>query len=189
MKARADELRVRWPLFGYKDDYNKLKDVPSVHVFFEPSRGELGSSSTLVWVENDDDLSANTIEWLDRKHEQLKVFLEYMQKYPNLYFAITQTPPHVPDAVWVRHTLPDGTERDGTGMLYGKDELRDPIILDHLNYQAGKARQEGYFWCSGCDEVHPQEEYAYFYFAGEYCKKFKEENPDHYRMAKNESYN
>jgi len=102
---------------------------------------------------------------------------EYITKYENLFIQVIDE--HW--GVWVKRG-----GRSGESICYYKPTDAE---LEVMNAEAGKALQEKWFYCSRCKKAYPRTEYGYFYFAGSYCLKCKEERPDHYKMAMSESYN
>jgi len=102
---------------------------------------------------------------------------EYITKYENLFIQVIDE--HW--GVWVKRG-----GRSGESICYYKPTDAE---LEVMNAEAGKALQEKWFYCSRCKKAYPRTEYGYFYFAGSYCLKCKEERPDHYKMAMSERYN
>lgn len=102
---------------------------------------------------------------------------EYITKYENLYI-------HVIDGHWGIWVNRDG--KDGEAICYHQPTEAE---LETMNAEAGKALQDGWFYCSRCHTAKPDTEFAYFYFAGKYCNDCKESNLPHYNEAMRESYN
>ena len=166
------ELRERW-------SYLRFEEAGlGIRVWLNPFKENNGSSSMGIH-----ELNANMMTALDKANERQKVFMENQAKYPNLWFYVDQYTLEVRDA-WVNRS-----NRDAESLGVSPETFKDPILLEHLNAEAGRALQEGWFFCTGCSEAHPKEEYGYFYFAGSYCKKHAVEHPEHRRQAALESYN
>ena len=180
MNATLEELQARWPLFKYHETKNFYGDEPQFTVWLSPrNENDNGSTSTSVSGTIDE----KQIEALDGYHARLQTLNLYHAKFPNLWFYIDQYTYRITGA-YVRR---DG--RDGEGISVHGDALRDPLMLDHLNAEAGKALQDGWFWCSNCDVAKPESEYGYFHFAGKYCRSCRDKNPQKYKEARSESYN
>lgn len=96
------------------------------------------------------------------------------EKYPNLFISSDAR------AVWV---LRDG--RDGEAMGFGTFVTKDFV---KLNKEARLALQEGWFYCTECGKAKPRTEYAYFHFAGKYCKECAAKDPAAVRRAAAETY-
>ena len=180
MNATLEELQARWPLFKYDERKDFHTSKPGFQIWLNPrSVTDNGNVSTYV----SDVIDERQVNVLDDYHKRLRIRNAYHEKYPNLWFYIDQTTSKV-TGVWVRR---DGRDGEGIG-VYG-DALQDPVMLEHLNIEAGKALQDGWFWCSRCDEPKPDKDYGYYFFAGKYCKACQMANPKHYREAMSESYN
>lgn len=110
--------------------------------------------------------------------------LELAKQYPNLFISINHVVNKFSEydswGVWVCR---DG--RDAESICYHECT---PVELEALNEEVGKALQEGWFWCTGCHKSYPRTEYAYFHFAGNYCKECEVNNPEAARRARNENY-
>lgn len=74
----------------------------------------------------------------------------------------------------------------------GSKDICDPELRKWLAWYAGQAElalQDNWFFCCGHNRAEPQGPGEYFWFAGRYCKEYGQENPDHLKKAKAETYN
>jgi hypothetical protein len=142
----------------------------------------------------------NIIDACEREHARNLVFNEWRIRYPNLYPYIRQGDTR-PSSFWcVRDYEQEHTdyhvstakvtvsmeEIDGASIGLW-DECKDH--LDELNAEAGKSRQDGWFFCSHCKKAYLNSEYGYYWFATTLCFKCMKANPAWEKGARNESYN
>jgi hypothetical protein len=175
MSITYNELKQRWPLFEFEHHiYKEYGEQWTIQ--FDPNKG---ANSPRMNIPDTSFDNINHIERIDQDHTNLRLKRELEVKYPNLYFYIGNS--NKPEAIWIN--------RNGTGHEAMTTRDFDPDTLANLNELAGQAMQPDWFWCSGCNEPTPKSEYSYFYFAGSYCRKWKEEHPSHFKDAMNENYN
>lgn len=108
---------------------------------------------------------------------------EWELVYPFLYFSISLET-FLPDAIWVRRG-----KRGVEAITRPTNWWRNGEWLEEINEQAGLAVQEGWFFCTGCNKAYRNSEHGYHHFAGSYCKKCKEDDPQAFRRAQQERYN
>ena len=131
---------------------------------------------------------------LDKEVRQYGIYLWLMETYKNLYFFVRTNQPKDEDyiSVWTRRYHND-LPRDGTStnfsFLYPIGSARDWNMLEELDYQVEKSREDNHFFCTKCHKTYSKDDYGFFYFAGTFCNKCKEENPDLYDRAQKETYN
>lgn len=180
MNANIHELQARWPLFYLREQKDYYTDRIGFTVYLSP-RNESDPGNIQSYVVGE--IPKITVEGFDGWHEKLEIRNRYHKSYPNLWFYIDVVTLR-PTGVWVRR---DG--RDGESICSDTDALQSSTILRILNKEAGKALQEGWFWCCNCDGPKPKSEYGYYHFSSKYCKKCKNENPTAYKRALAETYN
>ena len=180
MNANIHELQARWPLFYYEERKDYYSDNIGFTVYLSPrSESDHGNISSYVLGV----LPQITVEGFDNQHERLEIRNRYHKNYPNLWFFIdTVTLRSV--GVWVRR---DG--RDGEIVSVDVDALQNVNILRILNVEVGKALQEGWFWCCGCDGPKSKFEHGYDHFVAKYCKKCRDADPVAYKRALAKTYN
>jgi len=122
---------------------------------------------------------------LDRCHMQKSINTELMKQYPDLHIAAYPNRNGIKISAWVKRADRDAEGIGSIGLL--ALNLRD--TLQDWQDEAQKAKQEGWFFCSGHNKAEPNTEYGYFYFAGKYCKQYGIEHPEHKSMAGRERYN
>lgn len=122
---------------------------------------------------------------LAKENERLEVKYKFQQEYPFLYPFVNTDDLKI-SSLWVRRG-----SVDGEAMPHPKDWSKGYTKeeFEHWNAEAKKANEPEMFFCSGCGKAKKSEEYAYFYFSGQYCKECKEKDPNAYRMAMQERYN
>jgi hypothetical protein len=121
---------------------------------------------------------------LDLEHCKKYVANQLKKQYPNLHISLYIGRADILVSVWV--------DRDDRGAeAIGHVQLFDANFKDTMTYweqEAILAKQDGFFFCSGHKKAEPKSEYGYFHFAGEYCKKYGEENPKSRKAAARETY-
>ena len=180
MNANIHELQARWPLFYYEERKAYHSNEIGFTIYLSPrSESDHGNISSYI----SGVLPQITVEGFDEQHNRLEIRNRLHESYPNLWFFIDIVTLR-PVGVWVRRN-----DRAKEAIGISSDELQNSSFLDILNEQVGEALQEDWFWCSHCDVPKPKSEYAYFYFAGKYCKKCRSEDPAAYKRALAETYN
>ena len=119
----------------------------------------------------------------ENKRQQKK--FEFQSKYPFLHPYINSGSLQI-SSLWVERN-----GRDAESMPLPEDHVTWTYTEEEFkrhNEEARKANQKGWFYCSNCGMAKPESEYAYSHFAGKYCTKCKEEDPDSYKAAMNENY-
>lgn len=120
---------------------------------------------------------------LKKPHRKITMEKNLQENYKHLNIGVYHDKLGMKVSLWVK----------GNGTALAKDlYMSNPKFhgkMQSYNMKARRARDDDYFWCSGCEEIHEKERYSYYYFAGKYCEQFKSDNPEHYRRAMNESYN
>lgn len=61
--------------------------------------------------------------------------------------------------------------------------------LQEWQNEAKKAKQDGYFFCSGHVRAEPKSSFDYYHFAGNYCKEWGNKHPELRKAAAREAYN
>lgn len=123
--------------------------------------------------------------------------LLYTLTFPFLYSKVFRTMVLHPGAqerepgyelsLWVRRGERDG---EAIGRTFPLPLNQDDINwIRQANKEAEKANQPDWFYCTRCKKAYPRTEYGYFYFAGNYCKQCKVDDPAHFKMACRETYN
>lgn len=147
------------------------------------------------------------IEQLNRWTREMGLWMSLNHTYHNLYLSVSMASKSGPDekkrwvttygpefniSVWARKTHPySGMPDDGsaTGV-----HLRTPLtdadhaLLAALDVEAGKARENGMFFCTECRTAKTREtDYCHFHFAATVCKDCC--TPAAHKAAARESYN
>lgn len=171
--------RKHWPHLVFFEDY---QGVPG-YVFVQFGVNHPGRGMTL------NRFTENIYKRLDEAEMELVWEESLGNSYPNLYFGVLGSKV----TVWIAREI-GGLRRDGTatGYSFNLSDVDKTDVIHKLNFlqaEAKIAQQEDYFFCTKCQKTYHQNNYAFFYFSGEYCLKCKEENPDLYREAMSKSYN
>jgi hypothetical protein len=174
--SELEEIQKRWPLFEISTHYNEYAKKNTFTAVLNPDRG--GTHKYHFW-----ELSKKTVESLNLEHARLEKRQSLEKKFPNLVIYISQDWLLRPEVLWVKRN-----GRDAEAMVSSSKGFTDEELAI-WSMKATKALEKDYFFCAGHDEFEPRSNYAYYYFAGSYCKRWKEEHPGHYNRAKNENYN
>jgi len=109
----------------------------------------------------------------------------FRDQYPDLWISCYPAKDGITLSVWVRR---DNRDHEAIGNVSITD-LNLRATLEGWQTESHIAKQGGWFFCSGHVAAEPRTEYGYFHFAGNYCKKYGEENPESKREATRETYN
>ncbi len=167
-------LQSIYPLFKFELDGSHLTVTFNEGSTFQPSinNGRLDHEAT---------------RYLDNAHMQKTISQDLMKIYPDLYISTYASKDGCFISVWVKRNN-DDAESVGEHMLnLCSVELHN--TLQKWQFEAKKAKQDNWFYCSGHCKAEPKSEYGYFYFAGRYCKQYGIENPNHKLEAGRETYN
>jgi len=124
---------------------------------------------------------------LDHCHMTASIQHRLMKIYPYLYISVSSAHDGISLSVWVKRD-----DRDAEAMSLPNSDLDASDIhfnLFALNDQARRAKQDGWFYCTGHQRPEPKDEYGFFYFAARYCTRWGEEHPEVRTQAANERYN
>jgi len=163
-----NEMKEKYPLFTCK-----AISANTIQVFMGRSCSTYSSG-----------ISETNKSTFDYEHMRLEAKNKWEAKYPYLSFYIASD--FLPHAIWVKR---EGRDAEAISyIIQGDQPYMQDIILQHFNLEAKKAIQEGWFFCSNCNEAKLQSEYAYFHFAGSYCKECEAADPEAAERARNENY-
>ncbi len=179
-KQEFERLKKQYPLFKF-EILDKLNGSGTETMRVSYS----GGSSQCFWLTQYGTFPNDNYETLNHEHMEKSLAKQLGEKYPDLHFWINGHK----DGISVHVSVNRG-DREGTGI--GGIDLTNEKSHATMNYwqsEALKSKQDGYFFCSGHQKAEPKEDYCYFYFMGDYCKKYAEENPEHRQMAARERYN
>ena len=179
-KRELERLQKCYPLFTFELEKNGINNL-TVHY---SKTNKLHTS-----IENGH-LFKGSAEYLEHEHLQKSLSKAFMLRYPDLYISVYCSKDDCNVSVWVNRPNEQGEADDAESI----DNISITNIYLHkwladCQIEAKKAKQDGWFFCSGHKLAEPKEEYGYFYFAGNYCKKYGETNSEHRRMAARENYN
>lgn len=174
---RQDELertRNLYPLFGI--EYDEGNDLITVQLSRNCSLCDKPAHGKFSW---------ELMRQLDNEHMKKSIEKRLMEIYPDLHVSVHTHKNGIMVSLWVDR---DGRDAEGMGEL-PLVELNFHEEMSKKQAHAEKSKQEDWFYCSGHGRAEPKSEYGYFYFAGRYCKKYGEENPEHRGAAGRERYN
>lgn len=172
----TEEARARWPYakeIRPETLQTREGNVSGLHIDFD------GIS---FWVRHKSGETENH-ERIDRQNREAKFVADFVGKYPYLYPWVMDDEPFHVSGLWVRRN-----SRDAEAIDTDDIDLEDPVALEALNLEAGKAvKGEDWFMCGNCNTAKPPEEYGYYYFSERRCKTCAD--PAWLKKAKSESYN
>lgn len=179
-KQEVERLKKLYPLFEFSID-EKLNIEGTESLTVQTS----DNSSYHYWFDKYGHLPQEMLSTLDHRHMEKSIKYHLENRFPDLHIYIHAHK----DGINV-HTSVNNNGREGTGI--GNINILSPefnTIMANWNDDARMSKKDGFFYCSGHQRVEPQSNYGYFYFMGEYCKQYGEENPEHRKMAGRETYN
>ena len=115
-----------------------------------------------------------------KANSERMVFHAIVAAYPNLYPGIDSD--LQVRSLWVNRNGRDHESLDNSASGFSEEQL---IVW---NEEAGKALQDGWFFCSGHKRAEELKPGKWSYFAGNYCREYGIEHPDVLAMAKSERY-
>jgi len=121
---------------------------------------------------------------LDQYHCSKSISVALMRLYPDLFISSYCGKDGVLLSVWINR---EGRDREAVGYI----DITEPYLhgtLQTWQREASKAKQQGWFFCSGHIIAEPKSQYDYFHFAGNYCKQWGEQHPDQRRVAISQNY-
>lgn len=123
------------------------------------------------------------MEQMTALSKQVDFIDSFVKNYPNLYFA-DGIGHSLREPVAYQNTtinvyilrMVNGERRDGThtGYSFHRSEASFEYnlnVLEELNKQAALANQEGWFFCTNCQEAYDSSNYGGFWFAATRCKE------------------
>lgn len=171
-KKEVARLEKCYPLFKFE-----LKDDSLLEIHFTKNH------SFSPRLEN------GRLDWdserqLDNEHMQASIKQQLMGIYPHLYLNAYAHRNGLTISAWVNRNNKDVESIRSIEIT----SLNLHETLKQWNDEAQKAKQDGWFFCSGHLKAEPKTEYGYFHFAGQYCKRFGDENPTARKRAAQENY-
>jgi hypothetical protein len=177
-EQEVNRLRKCYPLFTF--DYKKENEAKGFNnLTINYSEGSAFHTSI-----KDGRTDRELEQELDHKHLQALMSQDLMKLYPDLYVHIYADSNGCTVHVWVKR---DGRDFESIGTLNVLD-LDFHKTLTIWQKEALQAKQDGWFFCSGHLKAERKSDYGYFYFAGNYCKQWGDEHPNHRDMAAREDY-
>ncbi len=167
-----ERLKMLYPLFQFEFDGKHLTVQTS------------GNSSYHTTIENGR-VDHDSMRHLDHDHMQKVMSQSLMELYPDLHISVYASKDGANASVWIDR---DGRDAEAIGHVDILDVLLHPTLASWQK-EALQAKQEGWFFCSGHTKAEPKAEWGYFHFAGNYCKRYGEENPESRKAAARETYN
>ena len=172
-------LQKCYPLFKFTLDKEPLNDID--HVNNLEIQYSIGHSYYTPIV--DGRLKYGELD-LIKEHMEQTIANNLMELYHDLYFSLYTHRNGITISVWVKR---DNRDCESVGQL---DIISTDLheTLKRWQIEATRAKQTGWFFCSGHTKAEPKSEYGYFHFAGNYCKKYGDEHPDQRKEAGRQSY-
>lgn len=183
------KMSISYPTDARAQELERLKKIYSLFKFNMDRDGHLtiempGGSSFHTIVDQWGRLDRESELHLNHDHMEKAIAAKFMEQYPDLLISAYGGKDGVVLSAWVK--------RDGRGAeAVGDIGITDPDLRIHFRRwqdEAGQAKEEGWFFCSGHVRAEQKAIYDYYYFAGQYCKEYGEQHPAHRREAASETY-
>jgi len=147
-----------------------------------------GSNSSFHTTIDDGQIDHETITMFDKDHLALTMEQNLMALYPDLFIGVFMNKDECEVSCWVnrpQNGKPCGHEAIGSIDI---TDINLHPTLYKWQLSSFFAKKPNYFFCSGHGCAEPKSHFGYFYFAGNYCKKWGDEHPENRRAAARETY-
>ncbi len=184
-KTTVDQANVR-ELERFRQIYPMLKfELDGIHLTVQ-----MGANSSYHTTMEQGRVDHESTMYIEKDNMQLTMSHSLMARYPDLYISINAGKDGCLASVWINRPNDKGEADDAEGMGHlDVVEADFHTTLRKWQKEAKKAKQKGWFFCTGHVRAEPMSEYGYFYFAGKFCKQYGIDNPEHNKMAGRETYN
>lgn len=129
--------------------------------------------------------SASVLQTFEKEHNARSLENRFGHIFKHLSFHLMW---EKSKSEWLVSVQTRQGETGGLNFRMKDDNEFNFTILANFDEEAEKAEKEDMFFCSGHMKAEPLADKYFYWFNGNFCKRYAEERPDTYRSAMRETY-